>query len=103
MTVVNWDSWNKLPAEYQEIIESVSLRDGSIDVAEAFRQDAQASCEAALEKGGQLTEVSEEFKAELTEAAEGIVEQWISDHSTDSFDASSYYDHFIEYLEQEAD
>ena len=103
MTVINWDAWNQLPAEYQEIIENLSLRDGSVSVADAFNQDALASEEAAMEKGGQLTFVSDEMYEEMAARAESLVDDWCAAHSTDTFDAKTYYEAYQEYLEKEAE
>ena len=103
MTVINWDSWNQLPEEYQDIIESLSLRDGSVSVAQAFNDDAQASEEAALEKGGQLTAVSDEMRSELESEVTSLIDSWCEAHSTDSFDARAYFDTYTEYLEKEAE
>ena len=103
MTVINWDAWNELPEEYQAIIESVSLRDGSISIAQAFNDDASASKEAAMEKGGQLTSVSDEMREDLEASVSSIAESWCDSHSTDSFDANAYLESYREYLKKEAE
>lgn len=47
----NWDSWNALPAEYQEAIESISTREASLASAEAFASAVDKGRQAALDGG----------------------------------------------------
>ncbi len=92
---MNWDSWNALPEEYQEAIESVSLRAGSVSVAEEFNDYAELHKDEILEAGGILVEPTEELTAALQAAADDYVREWIAENSADSFDAEAYYEEAV--------
>ena len=47
----NWDSWNALPAEYQEAIEGICTRENSLKSAEAFAASVEKGRKAALDAG----------------------------------------------------
>ncbi|MCD8117129.1 MAG: TRAP transporter substrate-binding protein [Oscillospiraceae bacterium] len=88
--VMNWDSWNSLPEEYQEIIDSLSGYDASIAAAEAFGDNAVAARETITDAGVEFVSFSEEALAELQVAADEYAETWVEDVTTDSFDGAAY-------------
>ncbi len=92
---MNWDSWNALPEEYQEAIESVSLRAGSVSVAEQFNDAAMAHKDEILEAGGTLVEPTEELTAAMQAAADAYAQEWAANNSTDTFDAEAYYEEAV--------
>lgn len=88
--IMNLDSWNSLPEEYQEIIEGLSGRDASIGAAEAFAaavEDARATIEAA---GGEFVSVSDEAKAEFAVEADKYAATWSESMTNDGFDGAAY-------------
>ena len=99
---MNLDSWNKLPAEYQEAIESVSLREGSVKYAEGFNEAAMAAKDKILADGGTLVPLSDEALAEFRTAADAYADQWADSVTTDSFDGAAYYARMVELAEQYA-
>ena len=99
---MNLDSWNSLPAEYQQAIESVSLRVGSVKYAEGFNEAAMAAKEKILEGGGTLVPLTDEAIAELQVAAGAYADQWADSVTTDSFDGEAYYARTVELAEKYA-
>ncbi len=99
---MNLDSWNKLPAEYQEAIESVSLRTGSAQYAEGFNDAAMTAKDKILQDGGTLVTPTEEALAEFQVAADAYAAEWAETVSTDSFDGAAYYARTVELAEQYA-
>lgn len=89
---MNWDSWNALPEEYQQAIESVSLRTGSVSVAEQFNDAAMAHKEEILGAGGNLVAPSEQLTAAMQAAADAYAQEWAANNSTEAFDAEVYYE-----------
>lgn len=88
--IVNLDSWNKIPAEYQEIIEGLSGREASVAAAEAFAADVEEGRKLIEENGGVFLEMTDEEYAGFCVEADKYAEQWAKDLSTDSFDAAAY-------------
>ncbi len=88
--VMNWDSWDTLPTEYQEIIDSLSGYDASIAAAQAFKDNATAARETITEAGVEFVTFSDEALAELQVAADAYAEQWAIDVTTDTFDGAAY-------------
>jgi TRAP-type C4-dicarboxylate transport system substrate-binding protein len=72
----NWDSWNALPAEYQEAIEAISTREQSLVSAQAFA-DAKADAMAKAEAAGVeiLTPTDDEIATWAVEA-DKYAESW---------------------------
>ena len=99
---MNLDSWNSLPAEYQQAIESVSLRVGSVKYAEGFNEAAMAAKEKIMEGGGTLVPLTDEAIAELQVAADAYADQWADSVTTDSFDGEAYYARTVELAEKYA-
>jgi TRAP-type C4-dicarboxylate transport system substrate-binding protein len=89
---MNWDSWNQLPEEYQTAIESVSLRTGSISVAEQFNDAAMEHKDEILAAGGTLVEPSDQLTEALQAAADSYAQEWAAANTTDDFDAEAYYE-----------
>ncbi len=88
--VMNWDSWNSLPQEYQDIIDSVSGYDASIAAAEAFRDNAVSARDTISNAGVQWVTFSDDALAELQVAADEYADTWVGDVTTDTFDGTAY-------------
>ena len=82
LTVMNHDSYNRLPAEYQEAIGAISGREASLASAQAFvdaMNDAVAEIKASNGSNGQPGEFitpTEEEIAGLKVAADEYAAQW---------------------------
>lgn len=90
--IVNKDSWNKIPAEYQEIIENLSGREASVAAAKAFAADVEEGRKLITENGGTFVEMTDEEYAGFCVEADKFAAQWAVDQTTDSFDAAAYLD-----------
>ena len=88
--IVNLDSWNKIPAEYQAIIESVSGREASIAAAEAFAADVEAGKQLILENGGEFVTMTDAAYAGFAVEADKYAQQWAAEQTRDGFDAAAY-------------
>ena len=88
--IVNLDSWNKLPKEYQDIIEGLSGRNASIAAAEAFAADVEEGRKLITENGGEFLTMTDEEYAGFCVEADKYAEQWAAEQSKDGFDAAAY-------------
>ena len=88
--IMNKDSWNKIPKEYQDAIMAISGKEASLGAAKAFADDVEAKRQVITEAGGEFVELPEASIAEMQVAADACAETWISDHSADGFDAAAY-------------
>ena len=86
---MNWNSWNNLPAEYQEAIDSVSGREASVVSAQAFEDamiEATELIKASNGSNGQpgefITPTDEEI-AGWKVAADAYAQEWC-DNITES-------------------
>ncbi len=101
--IMNWDSWNSLPEEYQEIIESVSGYDASMAAAEAFAENAVSARETISEAGVEFVTPSDELLTEMQGAADEYAAEWVEDITTDSFDGEAYLEQAKVLAEQYGD
>ncbi len=105
--VMNWDAWNTLPQEYQDIIDSLSGYDASIAATQAFAENAVSARETitpALEaNGGGWVSFTDDALAELQVAADEYAETWIEDITTDTFDGAAYFAEATALAEQYSD
>jgi TRAP-type C4-dicarboxylate transport system substrate-binding protein len=102
--LMNMDSWNALPSDLQEIIDSLSDRDRSIAFAEVNEQEANDTRETALnEYNATIIEPTEEQLATFKPAAEAYVADWVTKYGSDTFDAQDYVDKVMELADKYAD
>lgn len=87
LVAMNQDSWNKLPAEYQEIIDSIWNRDASMGLVDVFMDDVEAGRSKGIEQGVEIITPDDAAIAEFQPAADEYVKNWIS-----TYDAQDYYD-----------
>jgi len=88
---MNWDTWNSLPAEFQAIIESVSLRAGSLAAAEDFNAAAVAAYDTiAAVEGNEWIELTDDQIAAFKAVADEVNAKWIEKYSANGFDYASY-------------
>ena len=101
--LMNMDSWNELPEDLQEIIESVSDRDRSLAFAEVNEQEANDTRETALnEYNATIITPTEEQLATFRPAAEAYIDTWVQNNGTETFDAAGYVDKVLELAAQYA-
>lgn len=104
MLLMNQDSWNELPDDLQEIINSLSGRDRSLAFAEVNEREASEARETAVkEHGAIIIEPNEEQLATFQPAADAYVKEWAKKHGTDFFDAADYVNKTLELARQYAD
>ncbi len=94
MTVMNQDSYNRLPEEYQVVIDEIwGTREVSLELAQFFVDNADAARERGLDEYGMtMIELSDNAAAEFREAADDYVADWVEKMTTDTFDAQMYLD-----------
>lgn len=102
--LMNMDSWNELPEDLQEIIDSLSTRERSLDFSEVSEQEADETREKAVnEYGATIINPDEEQYATFLPAAEEYRADWVEKYGTDSFDAQAYVDRTLELAEKYAE
>lgn len=87
LVLMNKNTWNELPAEYQEVIDNVWNREASLAVAQVFADDAATGRAKAIEEGVEIIALDEASAAEFQHVADNYVDQWVTDNN-----AQDYYD-----------
>ncbi|MGI6071446.1 MAG: TRAP transporter substrate-binding protein [Lachnospiraceae bacterium] len=98
--VMNWDKWNSLPEELQQVIEEKSGRAGSILAAQDFQDAADASKKTIEDAGNTWVELTEDQIKVFKEAAEPINQSWIDKYTTADFDYAAYAARAAELLKE---
>ena len=88
--IMNLEQWNRLPEEYQQIIDGLSGKEASLGAAQAFADDVVAKRDVITEAGGEFVEMTDEAVAELQVDADAYAETWVAEKTTDGFDAAAY-------------
>lgn len=89
--VMNNDSWNSLPAEYQDIITEVWTK-GSIGQTEVFNQDVEVAYGLFDEAGLQVQDVPDAVVEAIDAAAKTYVDTYIAEHDCQAlFDEAMSY------------
>ncbi len=102
--LMNMDSWNALPEDLQEIINSLSDRQRSLDFAQVSEDEAAETVETATnEYGCTIIELTDEQIATFQPEADEYIADWVEDYGTDTFDAQEYVDTVISLAEQYAE
>lgn len=101
--VMNWDSYNALPEEYQAVLDEYSTREESLVFAEKVDADAEATIDDLLEGGMEAVEVSDEAYEGFKAVTDEVAEAWVEENTTDDFDAQAYYDFAISAFESYAE
>jgi len=94
--LMNKNSFEKLPADLQEIVTKHSGRDISLEMAYVFEGDEKLSRDLFKEAGCEFLEISEENKAEFKSYGQGIIDQWMKDHENLGIDIKAYLDKTVE-------
>ena len=90
--VMNLDSWNSLPKEYQDIMDEIwGGEEVGMKIAKIFDDDYQAARKEGLEKYDcEVVELTEEELAAFQEGADEVINEWIEANSKNGFDAAAY-------------
>ena len=101
LVLMNKDSWNKLPADLQEIVLSCSDRERSLGMSAISEEEAEETFEKAVnEYNGTVIEPDSEQYATFEPAAEEYRAQWIETQSANGFDAQAFVDRCLELAPQ---
>ena len=84
--IMNQDSYNRLPAEYQAVIDEYTTLEASKAIAQVWNAQAEESEQEILERAEYVT-WSEEDIATFRSISDAYNEEWVATHSTDDFDA----------------
>ena len=90
--VMNKDTYDALPAEYQAVFNAYATREASLAFAseiDQYVEDCQQTYEAA---GVEVLSIADSAFNEFKTVADAYADTWAQEHTTDSFDAQSYYD-----------
>ena len=88
--VMNQDTWDSLPAEFQAIIESTTGYEGSMAAAEDFAAAAEAAKQTIADAGNTWVELTDDQIATFKAAADEVNAAWIEKYSANGFDYASY-------------
>ena len=89
--IMNQDTYNRLPAEYQAVIDEYTTLDASLAIAEVWNTQAQESEQEILERA-QYVSWSDTDLAAFQDASDAYNDEWVAAQSTSSFDASVLLD-----------
>jgi len=88
--VMNWDKWNSLPAEYQAVFESLSLREGSLAASADMQSAADTNRELFKEVGCQFVTPSDDDLEAFGTVADEVAATWPDTVDIAGFDAAAY-------------
>ena len=90
---MNKSSFERLPADLQDLIMSFSTRKESLEMAYVYENDVRRGRNAIDEAGGTIIALSDAAAQELRDiAGEVVVSDWIKNNTTADFDAQAYVD-----------
>ena len=98
--IMNWDKWNSLPEEFQNIIEENSGRQGSVLAAEDFQAAADNAEKIITDAGNEWVSLTDEQVAAFEAAAAPVIDSWIGKYTTGDFDYRAYFDRAVELLKK---
>jgi len=79
--VMNWDTWNSLPAEFQAIFEANSLKEGSLAAAKDFGDAAEAAKKTIEDAGNTWVTLTDEQIAAFQAVADEVNASWLQKYS----------------------
>lgn len=98
--VMNWDTWNSLPAEFQAIFEQTTQRAGSLAAAEDFGAAAEVAKKTIADAGNTWVDLTDEEVATFKALADEVNAKWFEKYSANGFDYAAYAAHAAELLAQ---
>lgn len=100
--VINLDTWNSLPKEYQEIIVE-AFNTVNYKHIEHHQQTIENTLAAAKAQGNTIIELTPEERALWAEYMREINEQWIADTEAKGFPAQEAYDELMRLFDKHRD
>ncbi len=98
--VMNWDSFNKLPAELQQIMDNCS-GDKALEYFYTYwDESAQGSRDIITERGDTIYKFSEEEHAKLQAIADQTIESWIAEKESDGLPGRALYEKVLEIIDR---
>ena len=100
--IMNLDEWNKLPEEYQKVMDEIwGGLEASLGCSAAFQSEYDQYREEALANSNLKVVVpTEEERAQWKVAADEYAAKWVDAHQADGFDAQAYYDLAVKLFEE---
>lgn len=89
---MNKDVWDSLDPEIQQVIESLAGEARAVKSGEAFDASLEKAYQLFEEKGIEVYELPEEELSKLREAAQGVVDKWISDKEAQGLPGHEAYE-----------
>lgn len=89
--IMNQNSYNKLPAEYQAVIDEYTSLEACKAIAQVW-DDQAAESEKTILETAQWVDWSDADVAEFNAVSDAYDATWVAEHSTDSFDAQKLLD-----------
>ena len=97
--VMNWDKWNSLPPEYQAVIESFSLRPGSLAASADMQAAADKGHQVFIDAGAEWVTPTDDAKAAFAAVADEVAATWPTKVELPGFDAPAYMADALSILE----
>ena len=99
---MNLDEWNKLPEEYQKIMDEIwGGLEASLGCSAAFQSEYDQYREEALADEKLTVAIpTDEERAQWKVAADEYAAKWVDAHQADGFDAQAYYDLAVKLFEE---
>ncbi len=98
--VMNKDTWDSLPAEFQQIITDTTGREGSLAAAKDFGDAAEASKKTIEDAGNEWVELTDDQVAAFQAIANDVNAKWMEKYTTPDFDYAAYAARAVEILAQ---
>lgn len=103
VVAINKETYEGLPEEYKEVIDSYATREHSLDLAKQIDEYVEECDQEFTDAGGQIVELTDAQLADLQPAVDEWVAQWVTDNTTADFDAQEYYDFCVSAYESYAE
>ncbi|MBR5381010.1 MAG: TRAP transporter substrate-binding protein [Oscillospiraceae bacterium] len=98
--VMNWDTWNSLPEEYQKVISDTTGREGSLAAAKDFGDAADAAKKTIEDAGNTWVDLTDDQIAAFKSIADSVNAKWMEKYTTADFDYAAYAARATEILAQ---
>ena len=97
--VMNWDQWNSLPPEYQAVMESFSLREGSLAASADMQAAADKGHQVFIDAGAEWVTPAADAIAAFAAVADEVAATWPTKVELPGFDAPAYMADALSILE----
>lgn len=93
--VMNWDSWNKLSADDQAVINEL-LAEFPAKIGTLYDNEVQPAIDFATEKGVKFDNFSDEEMAEFHQIVEPIIQSWLKTMDEKGLPGTETYNKLVE-------